>query len=280
MFNDLNSPHNQNQSPVDDIFAETESQESASEMANNSAKARVAPGLSASGPAGLTGAASNSEIETRRMGLNSASEEDGQDEKSGGPWFRIVLILIVVAIVGLGGYLVYSKFFSGTGFNLNPTPTPTETIVETPAEEMIPEVSETADLESGADLGSFVSPGESEELADNIEVLTPNETISEDFIDPMVEGQDNEFVEENPISFIDSDGDGLSDDEEQTLGTNPNLIDTDNDGLSDYEEVKIFKTDPLNPDTDGDDYSDGDEVKNGYNPLGAGKLADTAAEVQ
>lgn len=70
----------------------------------------------------------------------------------------------------------------------------------------------------------------------------------------------------------DSDGDGLTDDEERGLGTDPYLIDTDKDGLTDREEVKVYKTNPLNPDTDGDGYSDGEEVKNGYNPLGQGKL--------
>ncbi len=70
----------------------------------------------------------------------------------------------------------------------------------------------------------------------------------------------------------DSDQDGLSDDEERILGTDPNSTDSDNDGLFDREEVKVYGTDPLNPDTDGDGYKDGDEVKNGYNPKGPGKL--------
>lgn len=70
----------------------------------------------------------------------------------------------------------------------------------------------------------------------------------------------------------DSDQDGLTDDEETVLGTNPNDADSDHDGLFDREEVKVYKTDPLNPDTDGDTYSDGAEVKSGYNPNGAGKL--------
>ena len=43
--------------------------------------------------------------------------------------------------------------------------------------------------------------------------------------------------------------DGLPDDLEKRIGTNPNKIDTDEDG-----------------------FSDGEEVKNGYNPLGDGKL--------
>jgi hypothetical protein len=48
-------------------------------------------------------------------------------------------------------------------------------------------------------------------------------------------------------------------------------VDSDNDGLTNAEE-KQYGTDPQNPDTDGDGYKDGEEVKNGYNPLGSGKL--------
>ena len=75
-----------------------------------------------------------------------------------------------------------------------------------------------------------------------------------------------------PVSTVDTDGDGLTDEEETKYGTDPHKVDTDGDDLSDYEEIMIWKTDPLNPDTDGDGYNDVVEVKNGYNPLGAGKL--------
>ena len=70
----------------------------------------------------------------------------------------------------------------------------------------------------------------------------------------------------------DSDQDGLTDEEEGALGTDINNTDTDSDGLFDREEVKVYKTNPLVPDTDGDGYSDGDEVRDGYNPVGPGKL--------
>jgi len=58
----------------------------------------------------------------------------------------------------------------------------------------------------------------------------------------------------------DSDADGLTDEEEQKLGTNPLDPDTDHDGLNDYDEVKVYHTDPLNPDTDFDGLKDGAEV--------------------
>jgi hypothetical protein len=71
---------------------------------------------------------------------------------------------------------------------------------------------------------------------------------------------------------LDSDGDGLTDAEEEQLLTNKLVIDTDSDGLNDREEVKIYLTDPNNADTDGDTYKDGDEVRAGYNPKGPGRL--------
>lgn len=74
-----------------------------------------------------------------------------------------------------------------------------------------------------------------------------------------------------PQAPIDTDSDGLSDEEEALAGTLINNPDTDSDGLTDYEEVKIYKTNPLNADTDGDGFLDGNEVKGGFDPnLGGG----------
>lgn len=75
-----------------------------------------------------------------------------------------------------------------------------------------------------------------------------------------------------PVQPVDSDGDGLIDQEETTLGTNSNNPDTDGDELNDGQEVNIYHTDPLKADTDGDGFFDGVEVKSGYNPNGPGKL--------
>jgi pSer/pThr/pTyr-binding forkhead associated (FHA) protein len=64
----------------------------------------------------------------------------------------------------------------------------------------------------------------------------------------------------------DTDGDGLSDRDERTYGTNPLIGDTDKDGLLDGEEVRLG-TNPNNPDTDGDGVPDGLEVIRGTDPL-------------
>ena len=53
----------------------------------------------------------------------------------------------------------------------------------------------------------------------------------------------------------DDDNDGLSDKEEEKIGSDPLLPDTDSDGLNDLEESEIG-TNPTKTDTDGDTYND------------------------
>ncbi|MET0404833.1 MAG: OmpA family protein [Cystobacter sp.] len=64
------------------------------------------------------------------------------------------------------------------------------------------------------------------------------------------------------VRSADSDGDGLSDEDELGRGTDPRNPDTDGDGLSDGIEVKVAGTDPLDDDTDDDGLMDGDEDAN------------------
>jgi uncharacterized repeat protein (TIGR02543 family) len=61
----------------------------------------------------------------------------------------------------------------------------------------------------------------------------------------------------------DSDGDNLSDGEEQIAGTNALVADSDGDGLNDWVEVELADTDPLRTDTDGNGTSDADDDKDG-----------------
>lgn len=58
----------------------------------------------------------------------------------------------------------------------------------------------------------------------------------------------------------DIDKDGLLNDEEKQIGTDPRNPDTDGEGLRDGEEVRTYKTNPLNKDTDGDNCNDKEEV--------------------
>ena len=63
----------------------------------------------------------------------------------------------------------------------------------------------------------------------------------------------------------DSDNDGLSNHEEEALGTDPNRADSDDDGLLDGAEVDAG-ADPLSADTDGDGLLDGAEIEAGADP--------------
>ncbi|MCB9794080.1 MAG: TlpA family protein disulfide reductase [Alphaproteobacteria bacterium] len=65
---------------------------------------------------------------------------------------------------------------------------------------------------------------------------------------------------------MDPDEDGLTNEEEEALGTDPDKADTDGDGINDAEEIDLG-IDPLSKDTDGDGLNDGDELDAGADPL-------------
>ncbi|MBI2377139.1 MAG: thrombospondin type 3 repeat-containing protein [Deltaproteobacteria bacterium] len=75
----------------------------------------------------------------------------------------------------------------------------------------------------------------------------------------------------------DGDGDGLADDVEVTLGTDPQDPDTDNDGINDGDEISRAgsptryepraDTNPLDADTDDDGIADGEEIVAGSDTL-------------
>lgn len=73
------------------------------------------------------------------------------------------------------------------------------------------------------------------------------------------------------LMTLDTDGDGLTDDEEAEVGTNAREVDSDFDGLSDGDEVKTYKTNPMLRDTDSGSVADGHEViEDGTDPLTEG----------
>ena len=64
----------------------------------------------------------------------------------------------------------------------------------------------------------------------------------------------------------DTDGDGLTDCEEEHLCTDPEKADTDGDGLDDLGEFQKMAPDPCEADTDGDGLDDGREEELGFDP--------------
>jgi gliding motility-associated-like protein len=85
-------------------------------------------------------------------------------------------------------------------------------------------------------------------IGDNADLDDDNDGLSD---------QEEELLGTDPKN-PDSDGDGLRDDKEVNLGCDPLDSDSDSDGLSDQEEIDL-QTDPNNPDTDGDGVLDGSD---------------------
>lgn len=245
MFNDLNQPNQPaaGTPPVDDIFAETDKSVEAKNFSGYYANTNAAPtpGVSA-------------EIETQKAGLSAAED---LPTSSKGKILKLGLItLLIILLIGLG-YLVYVKFLTGQEeVPVINTPVATTT-VQTPVATVTPVVTEVPVVTS-----------------------TPVVATSTDAtLDTDGDGLTNaeEAILGTDPNNKDTDGDGLPDyDEVRRYNTSALLTDTDKDGLPDYDEITIYKTDANKADTDGDGHSDGEEVKNGYNPLGAGKMIDAS----
>lgn len=143
-----------------------------------------------------------------------------------------IIVIVVILVLGGVGWWVYAAFFSDAGPGGN-----------------VPEVVDT-DIPPIEDFD--VRPVE-----EGLVETTDENTVTVD--------------EEILFGALDQDDDGLDDNQEALLQTDPLNWDTDGDGLSDYEEVNVWKTNPLSPDSDGDTYLDGQEVKAGYDPAGPGR---------
>ena len=87
----------------------------------------------------------------------------------------------------------------------------------------------------------------------------------------VLTGCDPDAENNNGSDATDADSDGLTDDEEAGLGTDPENADSDGDTLSDKEEVDAG-LDPLSVDTDGDAYQDNWELTEGTDPADANSV--------
>ncbi len=76
-----------------------------------------------------------------------------------------------------------------------------------------------------------------------------------------------DYLDDNSADgpLADPDGDGLTNAEETTVGTDPNNADSDGDGLNDGAEI-LAGSDPNKADSDGDGLSDGAETTAGTDP--------------
>ncbi len=183
---------------------------------------------------------------------------------------KIILILFILLVIGaaaFGAIWYYGKRLTeaqqsvtqALGSKLNSSLLPTKTpLVQTPTIKPV-----TAPAVNASTTADVVSKTKNDEILFGEQTDTDKDGIPD--IHERELGTD-------PLD-PDTDHDGLTDGEEINIyKTNPTNPDTDGDGLTDGEEVKKWHTDPLNPDSDHDGYPDGKEVRNGYNPLGPGKL--------
>lgn len=201
----------------------------------------------------------------------AAGEIMEEGVKAGFPTKIVAIIAGVVVIAGVAGFGVYQFVLK--------KPAPAPAIVEDVLSEEQPVTDEEASNTEG--VANDQQPAE-EPIQGTTAIPNQDGQIVPAPVpplgDPSAQIPPSSPVTTNPAPTLDSDGDGLTDEEETRFGTDKNVVDTDNDGLSDREEMQVYKTNPVNPDSDGDGFSDGTEIKNGFNPNGSGKLITVPSE--
>lgn len=259
MFNAVNNSSSEGTREVDDIFSDIDSSPTTNQNLNNS------------GASSTTQQPTEAQMQARAQAQTFSSEGRGNYSNSedsmpaaGSRSVKILkislILLIVVGVVIVAGYFVYTKF------------------IQSPQINEIANVVPVVVNEDAAALAEKIAEQENNNLEAPIELETPVNGFDENINNPVIDDLIDSGVPAIDV-FIDTDGDGLGDQEELLMGTDINMVDTDGDGLSDYEEVKVYFTNPLNADSDGDGHSDGLEVQNGFNPNGPGKLSSSTATV-
>lgn len=185
----------------------------------------------------------------------------------------VMIALIVIAgilVLAIGGLFVYRTYFMKTEESpLNNAPLPSSNSNQMPTEDRTQRPEPVQN-----DNSPIVAPTPEPNIPKPTTVSSTNPTIQVTDTDGDGLSDERELELKTDVSNVDTDGDKLNDGEEVSMATDPLIADTDGDGLPDGDEVRVRKTDPKNKDTDGDGFGDGEEIRNGYNPLGEGKLSD------
>jgi hypothetical protein len=202
----------------------------------------------------------------------SHGEDPVHEASSPGKGLRVALIavgsLAALAVLGIGGYFIYDRFANP----LAPVPAVTSPTPEVPAPTpTTPEPTEAPPAVEPTPLPpEAVEPITPPDAIPPPTAVTPGAPVDTDG-DGLTDEQ--EAARGTDASVADTDGDGLTDGEEVSVQlSNPAIADSDGDGLTDGDEVRVWRTSPTTADTDADGYSDGQEVQNGFNPNGSGKL--------
>lgn len=201
------------------------------------------------------------------QGMDSPRAQAQPVQQSASPVKKLIIILIFVILIagiGYGMYWYYNKILaqrmqdSLKGNNVKNTEQqiPVSGSSQTDVKENINEEEGEAENKKNSDLERILEEQKAREAEEKAQK----------------EAEEKAAAEKAAKNIVDTDQDGLTDEEERAYGTNPERLDTDADGLFDKEEILTYKTDPLDSDSDGDGFSDGAEVKNGYNPNGPGKI--------
>ena len=110
-------------------------------------------------------------------------------------------------------------------------------------------------------------------VTDVVRFVVETDGPGEELLSALVVLNEKEYTQRLNVALgdPDTDGDGLTDPQEEAAGTDPGNVDTDGDGLWDGIELELG-TNPLLLDTDGDGYTDGEESDEGTSPTDADDL--------
>ncbi len=195
----------------------------------------------------------------------------------------IVLACVLLAGGGFGGWYTYGQWKTKQAPPPNPLAASPQQIPED-VPILPPPAQEPTIFDAGAERGPIIDIAP---LPEPITTPPGNVPPPTPFINPVI-NPDAPFIPTASSSTaadttttvqFDTDGDGLTDNRERELGTDPLKIDTDGDTLNDGQEVLTYGTNPVNTDTDADGFPDGVEVGKGFNPRGTGKCAQPSCQL-